>query len=144
MKLIGFEQMEGGVIIHCPSGKRKVCPVSDDTEKVAAALGALILETLASEAEPLAKLDAETAVEVDEDDDDDEDDEEDEPPRRRRRRKRKKKRSAGSAMGSVDTRPHDGETADDYVGRVGREATVAGLGALWRGMQHLSGTKSGD
>jgi len=131
MKLIAFETIEGGILIHPAVGRPKVVPVSDDRDKVAAALGAMVLSVLEDEAQP----------EVD-----DLDEEDDEPavPQRTARR-----RGGGPRVGRRDEAKDDprielpgprmGESADDYVRRVGTEAGVQGFKSLWRGLQRISG-----
>jgi hypothetical protein len=131
VKLVGFEAIEGGIIIHPAVGKPKVVPVSDDDEKVAAALGAMVLSILKDEAQP----------EVDELED--EDDEDDYEPQPRRRRGGGGPRVGKARASRDDPRidvpgPKPGETADDYVRRVGAEAGVQGFKALWRGLQRMS------
>jgi hypothetical protein len=106
-------------------------PVSDDDEKVAAALGAMVLSILKDEAQP----------EVDELED--EDDEDDYEPQPRRRRGGGGPRVGKARASRDDPRidvpgPKPGETADDYVRRVGAEAGVQGFKALWRGLQRMS------
>lgn len=153
--------MEGGIILHCPSGKRKVCPISDDQEAVASAIGGLVTEILIDRNEPEAEeertqaaspavVDAEVVDGYDFDEEDEEEEhadaeeEEEERPRRRRKKKRRKKKSAGSAMGGVNYKPREGETADGYVDRVGKEAGFNLLRAGLRGLQRMSGTKVED
>jgi len=147
MKILGFEAMEGGIVLHCPSGKRKVCPLSDDQDAVASALGGLVLEVLMDRSEQDADkkpaLRAGVVEEIEEDDEED-DEYEDEPPPRRRGKKKRRKRSASAAMGGVNFRPRKGEDADGYVDRVGKEAGFNLLRGAWRGLQRMSGTEVDD
>ena len=124
MKLIAFDAIEGGIVIHPTVGKAKVVPVSDDEDRVAAALGAMVLAILQDEAQP--------------DVEDDDDDEEDEPPRAKRKR-RAGPTTGARARDKLDIPgPQPGESADDFVHRAAAQVGVTGFKALWKGLQKVS------
>ena len=47
----------------------------------------------------------------------------------------------GSVGGDPDMRPQPGESADQYVNRIGVDLGIRGATGIWRTLQRMSGTK---